>query len=248
MLKDKIALITGASSGIGLATVNKFLKEGATVIGVGPKTEAIENIEGNFTFMECDVTDPEQIKNICKSVEEKYDVLDSLVTVCDKSYEGSTLTIDPDIYDKASRHICLAPMLFTQYLNDMLHKSDHPSIIHDVSINALVMSNDDVMTASLNTAMINYVRQSTPLVSPVRINAVVYGLIKNHLLSPEKEAKYSTPEALEKLPAKRLGEPSDVANFNAFISSDRALYINSTAIQIDGGYYTVSPRSMGSAI
>lgn len=247
MLENKNLLVTGASYGIGLATVKKYLKEGANVLGVGEASDEMKNLGDKFTFFECDVTDEAQIQAACKKAEELFDHLDGLVTICDKSYAGSVTEFDSAVYHKASDHIVLAPMLFTKYAIELLRKAKNPCILHDVPVSALMVE-ADFMMASLNTAVVNYVRQSVPQLRPVRINAVMYGLIKGHLLSPEKEAKYTDPKNAALLPAKRLGTPEDVANFNAFLMSDKARYINSAAMQVDGGLYTMNPRSMGSAI
>lgn len=247
MLENKNILVTGASTGIGLATVTKFLKEGATVLGVGPKTDAIKNLGDKFTFFECDVTDESQIKAACKKAEELFDHLDGVVTVCDKYYKGNVTSVEADTFRQASSHIILAPMLFTKYLEDLLKKASTPCILHNVPVSALLIE-EDILMASLNTSIVNYVRQSTPQLRPIRVNAVMYGLIKGHLLTPEKEAKYTDPANASFLPAKRLGKPEDVANFNAFLMSDKATYINSCAMQVDGGLYTMNLRSMGSAI
>lgn len=247
MLSNKIALITGASSGIGLATVEKFLNEGATVIGVGPKTKEISNISGNFTFIECDVTNTYEIDKIHTLVEEKVGKLDSLVTVCDKSYNGSCADITSDLFDKASKHIVMSPMLFATKFSDLLHKSENPSITFDIPIAALMMEKN-ALSASLNTSLVSYARQCAPQFRPIRVNTVMYGIIKGHLITDEEVESYSKPEFLKLIPAKRLGETKDVANFNAFLASDKARYINSAAMQVDGGYYTLHARSMGSAI
>ncbi len=247
MLKNRIALITGISSGIGLATAQKLLAQGARVIGVGEAPPKTDDLGPAFSFLPCDVTREDEIRSVCERVEQQHQALDILVTVCDKLYRGGVLEIDGALIEAASHHIVRAPMLFTKFLNSLLRQSAHASIIHDLPVSALMME-EDVLTASLNTAMVNYVRQSAPQIRPIRVNGVLYGLIKGHLLTPEKEEKYTSPEAAALLPAKRLGTPEDVANVNAFLASDRSSYFSSAMLQVDGGLYTMNPRSMGSAI
>ncbi|MEG1448126.1 MAG: SDR family oxidoreductase [Oscillospiraceae bacterium] len=244
MLNNKIALITGASTAIGLATIEKFLGEGATVIATGKKTDEINKFSSNFSFIECDITSEESIKKVCEQVEKEHEKLDCLVTICEKRFRGGVTDINSDEFIEASKHIVMAPILFTKFCNEMLHKSENPSITHDVPMDSY-MTEKDFLNSSLNTSVINYTRQCAPQIRPVRINSVLFGIIKGHLRTDEEIAVFETPERLAKIPAGRLGEPMDVANLNAFLASDKARYLNTGAWAVDGGYYTQNPRSMG---
>lgn len=243
-LENKIALVTGASTGIGLATIEKFLAEGAVVYGTGAESAKVNDIKGKFTFLSCDITNPKAIEEVCSRIEEEQGKLDILVTVAEKLFRGKVVEVSADDIDEANNHIVKAPMLFTKYCNDMLHKSHNGSIIHDVPIAAYMMEKD-YLNSSYNTALINYVRQSCSQIRPVRVNAVLFGIIKDHLMTDAEIAVYEKPERLSKIPAGRLGESIDVANVNAFLSSDKARYLNSGAWTVDGGYYTMNARAVG---
>lgn len=247
MLQGKTALITGISSGIGLATAARFLKEGAQVIGVGEDSPALKELGGEFRFLPCDVTRAEDILAVCAAAEKEYEKLDILLTVCDRLYGGKIGEIDAGTMEQAGRHIVYAPMLFTSHLLGMLRRSELPSIIHDISVSALLID-DDFLVSALNVSLINFVRNAAPQLRPTRINGVLYGLIKGHLLSPEKEAKYTAPEAVHLLPAKRLGTPEDVANVNTFLASDKSKYFNSSIMQVDGGLYMMAKNPAGNAM
>lgn len=243
-LENKIALVTGISTGIGVATVKKFLDEGAVVYGIGTKSDKLNDIKGKFTFLPCDVTKPEEIKNVCDKIEEEQGKLDILVTVAEKFFRGSVTDICPCDIEEANKHILIAPMLLTKYCNNMLHKSDNGAILHNVPISAYMMEKD-YLNASYNTALVNYVRQCSSQIRPVRVNAVLFGIIKDHLMTPDEIAVYEQPERMAKIPAGRLGESTDVANVNAFLASDKARYLNSGAWVVDGGYYTMNARAVG---
>lgn len=243
-LENKIALVTGASTGIGVATVKKFLAEGATVYGTGIKSDKVSDITGKFTFIPCDVTNPKEIENVCGRIEDEQGKLDILVTVAEKLFRGGITEVSPCDIEEANKHILIAPMLFTKYCNNMLHKSDNGAILHNVPISAYMIEKD-YLNASYNTALVNYVRQCSSQIRPVRVNAILFGIMKDHLMTPDEIAVYEMPERLVKIPAGRIGESIDVANVTAFLASDKARYLNSGAWTVDGGYYTMNARAVG---
>lgn len=237
-------MVVGASTGIGLATVRRFIAEGAYVYGVGEDCSAFAELKEQFTFLKCDVTLESDIERVCAEVADKHHTLDSLVTVASKLFRGGVTQVDAALIEEANKHICVMPMLFTKYCTPMLKKSANPSITHDVPMSAY-MTELDYLNSSFSTAVINYSRQACSQIRPIRVNTILFGIMTDHLLTPEEVAVYDTPEHLAKIPAGRLGKGSDVAGVNAFLASDKARYLNSWACAVDGGYYTMNPRSMG---
>lgn len=242
MLNGYIALITGVTSGIGIATAKKFIEEGATVIGIAKEDKGTENLGEKFNFVQCDVTDEKQIIEVCKSIEAKYEKLDSLVTIADIEYLGNVENVESEVFDEASKHILRAPVLFTKYCMSLLRKSENPSITHDAPVEGFLIE-ENFLGSIFNNALINYSRQSAASLMGIRVNAACTGVIRSHLLSEEKEAQMSTKEALATIPSGRLGEGKDVASLNCFLASSKARYINSAVITVDGGFYETHPRA-----
>jgi NAD(P)-dependent dehydrogenase (short-subunit alcohol dehydrogenase family) len=247
MLTNKVALVTGVSTGIGLATATRYLKEGAKVIGVGDLTDEVKALGDGFDYVACDVTKESDINELHKHVEQTYGVLDILTTICDHEYEGRIGEVDAAEIDQASKHILQAPMLLTKAFTDLLGKSELASVIHDFPI-AAFMIEKDYLTSTLNVALADYVRQATAQIRPIRVNGVMFGLIKGHMLSAEKEARFEAAEKPESvIPSQRLGTPTDVANLNNFLADEVSKFFNSALIPVDGGYYTMNARSMGNS-
>jgi NAD(P)-dependent dehydrogenase (short-subunit alcohol dehydrogenase family) len=139
MLNNKIALITGVGTGIGLATAKRYLKEGAKVIGVGDYNKEFDELGENFELVKCDVTNEKDIIELVGHITKKYGVLDILLTICDKEYRGKISEVSGETINQASKHILTAPILLTKNLKDLLAKSTLASVIFDFPVSAFMM-------------------------------------------------------------------------------------------------------------
>jgi 3-oxoacyl-[acyl-carrier protein] reductase len=247
MLNNKVALVTGISTGIGLATATRYLKEGAKVVGVGDLTEEVKALGDGLDYVACDVTKESDVAALSDLMAERYGVLDILTTVCDREYDGRIGEVDEAEMEQASRHILYAPMLLTKHLTDLLGKSELASVIYDLPISAFMIEKD-YLASTLNVSLANYVRQATAQLRPIRVNGVMFGLIKGHMLSAEKEARFEAADPPESMiPSRRLGTPEDVANLNNFLADEVSKFFNSALIPVDGGYYTMNARTFGNS-
>ena len=152
MLNNKIALVTGISTGIGLATAKRYIKEGAKVIGVGDLTDQVKELGEGFEYIKCDVTKEKEISDLHKTVQDKYGVLDILLTICDREYNGKIGEVDESEMEQASKHILYAPMLLTKTFNDLLGKSKLASVIYDFPISAFMME-QNYLLSTLNVSL-----------------------------------------------------------------------------------------------
>jgi 3-oxoacyl-[acyl-carrier protein] reductase len=247
MLNNKIALITGVGTGIGLATARRYLKEGAKVIGVGDYKKEMDDFGSDFEFVEADVTDEKSILGLRNHIAKKYGVLDILLTICDREYKGKIGEADEKMINQASKHILSAPILLSKDMKDLLAKSKLASVIFDFPISAF-MVDKNYLESIENLALADYVRQATAQLRPIRVNGVMFGLIKGHFLAKEDEERFEKTEKKETMiPSMRLGTTEDVANLNNFLADEVSKFFNSALIPVDGGYYTENPRSMGNS-
>jgi NAD(P)-dependent dehydrogenase (short-subunit alcohol dehydrogenase family) len=248
MLNNKIALITGVGTGIGLATAKRYLKEGAKVIGVGDYNKEFDELGENFELVKCDVTNEKDIMELVGHITKKYGVLDILLTICDKEYRGKISEVSGETINQASKHILTAPILLTKNLKDLLAKSTLASVIFDFPVSAFMMDKN-YLESIYNMALADYVRQATAQLRPIRVNGVMFGLIKDHFLAKEDEERFAKTEKKETMiPSQRLGTCEDVANLNNFLADELSKFFNSALIPVDGGYYTTNPRSMGNQL
>lgn len=264
MLNGYKVLITGATSGIGLATVKEFLAQGATVVGVGRNFSKTEGLGENFIPYRCDVTDEEQVKAVAEFARKRFGKLDSLICNAGAGIVGNVETVEAADFERGFRLYLLSHAMFTKYCIPLLRKSDNPSITHTASV-AAFMIGDAIPYNVLKAALMNYTRQSaagllnnnpsdtfgrpkavTPLEygdNPyIRVNAICPGLIRTNLMPDATWDALGTEAALNAIPSRRIGEDWEVAKLFAFLASAKAGFISGATITIDGGWWTTHAR------
>ena len=238
MLNGKIALITGATSGIGLATAKEFIDRGAVVIGVGRNFERTGDLGDKFRPFRCDVTNEEDIKSAAEYVEKEFGRLDILLCNAGIPARGP-LT---ETYRKATDTMLRHNIFFTEYFRELLAGSNDPCILHTASGAGLTLNPVLDMYFVTKAALINYVRQCTKGMPGYRINAVCPGYVRTNIGDEAFWARISSPENLASYPAGRIAEPEEVAKVFAFLADEKAGYINGAVIAVDGGHAATHPK------
>lgn len=242
-LTNKIALITGATSGIGEACAKRFAKAGAYVIVAGRNeqkgTEIVNYIrqnKGNASFLYLDITNDKSILMAQKTIEKQYGCLDILfnnagVYPITPVLKELTREFTNTLFDT---NISGTIMVTKQFL-DML-KSSKGTILNNASIAGLTSftppSGGEAYAYSASKAGIIKFTQllAKKYGSEVRSNCICPGVIKTPIFKFFDEKKYAAS-----IPMGRVGTPEDVATTANFLVSDDAGYINGCIVTIDGG-------------
>lgn len=245
-MQEKVALVTGGSSGIGKSTVLAFAARGAKVviadIDEGASKELIGMVENQGSeahFVKTDVSDPEQTKAM---VTETLDVFGRLDYACNNAGIGGeqNLTADYSIEGwQAVININLSGVFYgMKYQIPAMLKTGGGAIVNMASIlgkvgfatsPAYVAAKHGIVGIT-KTAAVEYGQQN------IRVNAVGPGFIKTPLIS-ELEKDPDTYNMLVSLhPIGRLGESEEVANLVVWLSSEEASFITGSYIPVDGGY------------
>jgi NAD(P)-dependent dehydrogenase (short-subunit alcohol dehydrogenase family) len=246
-MEGYITVVTGATSGLGLAITQEFLAQGATVVGLGRKFDRTEGLGDKFIPFKCDVTDPEQIKAAAKFVGDKFGKVDSLVLNAGASFPGTVEHTEAANFDKVANVLLRHPVLFTSEFNALLKKSDHPSITNTASVGGFMIM-DAPLYSIAKGGVVNFTRQAANALAKygIRVNAIAPGLVRTPLMPDDRWDAAATPEGLATIPVRRIGEPWEVGKLVAFLASPRAAYISGAIVLIDGGWYTTHPRSVPS--
>lgn len=234
-LIKKVALITGGTSGIGLATAKYFKEAGATVIIIGRNIEKGLKIssELGIDFQKCDVTLEEDIFKLKEYVLNKYGKLDILFNNAGiypkfSKLEDTQLSQWIEVYDANIYGTMLMCKSFISILAD-----NNGTIINSASIAGMdnFNSGQGYAYASSKAAVIHFTKMMAKVYAKnVRINCICPGVIDTPLyfnLDREK-MKERTPSGL-------LGEPEDIAKVVGFLASDEANFIYGAVITVDGG-------------
>ncbi|WP_435591249.1 glucose 1-dehydrogenase [Nocardia sp. bgisy118] len=245
----KIALVTGGTSGIGLAAARRLLDEGARVIVTGrDKTRldaAVEELDGGDRLLglRSDVADLDDIDALADTLRDRYGRLDVLFANAGVAAFQPTADITEAEFDKVV-DINFKGVFFTvQKTLPLL--ADHAAVV----VNASWALHRGVPGASLysatKAAVHNLTRTLAAELAPrgIRVNSVSPGYIETPSyrdnVSPEAKAAAITAVA-----AGRLGTPEDIADAVAFLASPEASYINGQDLLVDGGLITAIPERM----
>lgn len=238
-LKNKRVLITGGASGIGSATVSRFVAEGSLVSILDYDKTALEKKKENTPEIVCaikgDVSKPSDIDDAFNKIKELMGGIDVLINNAGISIRDSFMDISYEQWQKVINVNLTGVFLVAQATAKMMLKGDGGVIINMGSTNGIM---GYPFYASYNASKAGVIEltksMALELAPTIRVNAVCPG----YILTPMQEAEY-TPEMLNecesKIPLKRLGKPDEVAGLFVFLASDDARYLSGQTFVIDGG-------------
>lgn len=240
-LKDRVAIVTGASRGIGLGVATALVEAGAKVCVTArnpePLADAVAQLGGETVALGVagKADDPaHQDEAIARTVG-TFGRLDYLVnnTGINPVY-GSVLDVDPDAAAKIFRVNVLGPLAWTRKARDAGLGEHGGAIVNVSSIAGLRTSPGIGMYGVSKAALIRLTTELAHELAPdVRVNAVAPGIVKTRFATVLYEGREE--EVSSAYPLKRLGVPQDVAGAVAFLLSDQAAWITGQTLVIDGG-------------
>jgi NAD(P)-dependent dehydrogenase (short-subunit alcohol dehydrogenase family) len=242
-LKGKRALITGGTTGIGLETAREFLNEGARVAitGTNPKTleAARQQLGADVLVISSDASNVASQKTLAEEVSKAFGTLDILFVNAGVADLRPIEQWDEAAFDRSFAINMKGPYFLIQALLPIF--ANPASIVLTASVNAHIgMPNTSVYGAS-KAAFLSLTRTlSGELISRgIRVNAVSPGPIATPLYDklglPAADLKAVTASIQSQVPAKRFGEPSEIAKAVVFLASDEASFAVGSDLLIDGG-------------
>jgi NAD(P)-dependent dehydrogenase (short-subunit alcohol dehydrogenase family) len=242
-LQDRVAVITGAGSGIGLATARRFAAEGAKVVAVDISEDAGKAIaqETGGEFVACDVSDEEQVKALFDGVAERHGRVDIAFNNAGISPpdDDSILVTGIDAWERVLKVNTTSVFFCCKYAIPHMQRQGKGSIINTASFVALLgaATSQIAYTASKGGVLamtrelgVQFAREG------IRINALCPGPVATPLLlelfakDPERAAR-----RLVHVPMGRFAEPEEIAAAVAFLASDDASFMTASQFVVDGG-------------
>ena len=242
-LQGKTALITGGTSGIGLATARLFRDQGAKVIVTGRSTAGLETarteLGASVEIVQSDAGDPQAIRGLIETVGKKHDRIDVLFLNAGIAKFSPIAEFDEDTLDDLLRINFKGPVLTLKHALPLLKKGS--SVIVNTSVvDRLGMPGASVYGAS-KAALRSLVRAAVAELSAlgIRINALSPGPVETPIYGKlnlsEAEVQGFAQSVLGKVPLGRFGKPDELANAALFLASDRSSFVQGIELEVDGG-------------
>lgn len=237
-LTGKVALVTGASKGIGRAIAKTLAESGAKVMLSSRKEEqlreAASTISGDTAIFPANVGDLDAASRCVDATIDRFGALDILVNnAATNPYFGKTLGVDEGRFAKTFDVNVKAPLFWSQMAHERWMK-DHPGVILNIASVGGMRAEVGLGVYNLTkAALIHMTRQLASELGPSRVVGIAPGLVKTDFAAVLVDNFGDTLAA--RLPTKRLGEPQDIANLATFLVSDAASWITGETYVIDGG-------------
>jgi len=242
-LAGRVALVTGASQGLGQAMALRLGGAGAKVACVARNAEklatVVEQINaggGEAAAFPCDVSDSESVKKVVEEVTEKWERLDILVNNAGITRDTLIPRMADDDWDTVLSTNLRGAFLFTRAATMPMMQQRFGRIINISSVSGAVIGNPGQANYSASKAGLVGLTKTVARElgkRKITVNAITPGIIASDMTEAVGEAVMK--EFKKRIPANRLGQAEEVADLVLFLASDAASYISGAAIPVDGG-------------
>ncbi len=244
-LKNKTALITGASRGIGEEVAKLYAKAGAHVIvssrkqeGVNAVAEAIRGNGGQSTAMACHIGDPGAIEDLIRKIRAEIGTIDVLVNnAAANPYFGHILDTPLSALKKTIEVNIEGYFLMSQLVGQIMRETGGGCIINTASINGVTPGPMQGIYSITKAAIISMTKAFARECAPqnIRVNAVLPGLTDTKFASALTKNEAMLKSILPLIPMNRMAQPEEIAGAFLFLASPAASYITGINIPVDGG-------------
>lgn len=243
LLENKIAVITGGSRGIGFATVEAFLEEGATVILCGSRAESAEKavaqikeknpnakVEGIYP----NLADYDEVKASFDAVVEKYGRIDILVNNAGISDSTPFTSYTAENFDKVMDLNVKGVFNCAKAVSDSMIAQNSGVILNTSSMVSVTGQPSGIAYPTSKFAVNGFTLSLARELGPkgIRVNAVAPGVTYTDMMRAVPK-EYIDP-LVAQIPLRRIGQPEDIANAFVFLASDKASYITGVVLNVDG--------------
>ena len=242
-LTGKVAIVTGASRGIGRAIAEIFSREGARVVICGRKQETLDKVAreigSNVKAVACHVGRADQIENMIAVTAEEFGPVDILVNNAATNISfGPCLEIDEAQFDKMIDINLKSAFRLVKAIAPGMCARGSGSIINIASIAGIRPQRHSLLYSMTKAALIMMTQSYALELGPkgVRVNAIAPGLIQTALSEHYWKGEAQRDAVLAKQPIQRLGQPSDVAQLALLLASEKGSYITGQTLVVDGGF------------
>lgn len=244
LLQNRVALITGAARGIGLATAKVFAQQGAHVFITGRSLETLNAAaaqiielvpDANITALALDVTNSDSVRDAFQAVFKQTKRLDILVANAGVLDDALIGMVTPSQMEHTFSTNTFGVLYCAQYASRLMARNKSGSIINMTSIMGINGNVGQAVYAGSKAAVIGITKSLSKELAPsnIRVNAIAPGFIDTEMTHALADEKFA--ERIASIKMGRIGRPEEVADVALFLASDLSTYVTGQVIGVDGG-------------
>ncbi len=235
LLKGKVAIVTGASRGIGWTIARRFLQEGARVVACARNPEKARSILEGIEIIPTDVSKPEQVEEMVQKTLDKWGQIHILINNAGITRDGLLVRMSLEDWQEVIGVNLTGAFLCCKAVSKSMIQQRSGAILNITSIIGLTGNAGQANYAASKAGLIGLTKSLAKELASrsVRVNAVAPGFIETEMTAGmDQKARTG---ALSQIPLGYFGKAEDVADAALFLVSDQARYITGQVLQVDGG-------------
>ena len=249
-LKGRVAVISGASSGLGKQMAKGFAMSGADLVLLARRIEKLDDYKKELEeygikvlTVKCDVTSTEDVDNAALLSEKEFGKVDILVNCAGASRDSGVLDMNDEDWDFTINTDLTSVFKMTRSFGNIMKKNNYGRIINIASMYGLV-GNDEIPTIAYHSSkggVVNFTRAAAAELSKynITVNAICPGYFYTELTKDVLDTERFQEFAKNHVPMKRYGKEGELNAGAIFLASDEASYVTGVILPIDGGYTCV---------
>jgi NAD(P)-dependent dehydrogenase (short-subunit alcohol dehydrogenase family) len=240
-LENKIAIVTGAASGIGKAIAEQFINEGAKVVfsDVNSDPSLVSAFGDKALFVKCDVSKSAEVENLIGQTIKHFGGLDIMVNNAGIGGLGGIIEVTDESWDKTIA-INLSGVMFGMRAaaKAMKEKGVRGSIINMSSILGKVGFNGAIAYCAAKGGVVQLTQAGALdlAADKIRVNAIAPGFIETNMTKDVLAMKQFNDMIVSSTPLGHVGQVSDIASAAVYLASDEANYVTGSVVYVDGGW------------
>ncbi len=249
-LKGRVAVITGASSGLGKSMCYAFAKQGASLVLLARRIDRLKDLKGELEkegarvlAIKCDVTNTKEIDFAASKTKEIFGKVDILVNCAGASKDKGALEMNDDEWDFTINTDLTSVFKVTRAFGNIMKEKNYGRIINIASMYGMV-GNTEIPTIAYHSSkggVINYTRAAAAELAKynITVNCICPGYFYTELTTDVLNTESFQEFAKVHVPMGRYGMEGELNSAIIFLASDEASYVTGVILPVDGGYTCV---------